>query len=247
MAIREKELLQAVQAHLQKDAHSPYVNELLGKELKGYDVYLWGGAVRDPLVNQLYNKDIHTTDFDLLVDDSKKEFPLSRLMAGLEGMVINSFGSPKWKPKPDIEIDIVPFSNAMMIRNKETEENSIGTMLKSCEFNTGAIAYLLNNPAIYSYGAIEAIRKKEVEIGYIKGASIAMLMSRLVLQPEKLGFTIGEKARKFIAERYSRALDQRIKAYLDYKQLGENYEHVVKSLRELQKKELSKSPESFRH
>ncbi len=233
--IKDPELIDSVQSNYRSSAHASYIDSLVNGLLKPYKIYLLGGAVRDPIINYLYDRNISTGDFDLLVDDSEREFPIIEMFRDLEGLTLNNFSSPKWKPEKGIEIDVVAFSNVTMIKNLESDDVSLETVLKSTDFNTGAIAYDMAKPTIYSYGALEAIKKQEIEIAYVKGLALNMLLSRLALQSEKLGFSLGPKAKKLIADKYTPQLDERIKYYLEYKEMPEKYDFVIKKLREITK------------
>src|SRR4030043_360726 len=173
--IKDPELIDSVQSNYRSSAHASYIDSLVNGLLKPYKIYLLGGAVRDPIINYLYDRNISTGDFDLLVDDSEREFPIIEMFRDLEGLTLNNFSSPKWKPE------------------------------------------------------------KGIEINYVKGLSLNMLLGRLVLHSEKLGFSLGPKAKKLIAEKYTPQLDERIKYYLDYKEMPEKYDFVIKKLREIKK------------
>jgi len=224
------ELVNPVSENLAGSRYHSYVNRVVNDVLREYSSYLWGGAVRDPIVRAKYGQNDETRDFDILVDDSQDRIDFKKLLQGLGDIFYTRLGSPKWRPENGLEIDIVPFSNATRLRNGEQLPVSLNTALRSCEFTTSAIAYGLQDRTVYSYGALEGIGKREIDLLYPDGEEAHILMCKLVLQTERLGFERGPKATRLIVEGYSPDLDTRIKRYMEYKGLEAKFEHVVEEL-----------------
>jgi tRNA nucleotidyltransferase/poly(A) polymerase len=229
---RDQRFIDAIQRNLEESPYCKYVERVL-EILDGKVVYLWGGAVRDPIVRELYGLNFETRDFDLTVDDSKEKVDLWRLFKGLKGMYSSRFGTPKWRPIKGLEIDIGPFSAATILKRKTLPIN-LETILISVDVTTSAIAYGLKDKTIYSVKALEDIKKKEVNVLHPYGDDPSALMCRLVLQADHLGFKIGEKGRSHIAERYSPDLDGRIRRFLEYKGVKRRFPFIVRRLRHIQ-------------
>lgn len=230
---QDPELVNPIRENLAGNRYQSYINRIIDDILREYTTYLWGGAVRDPIVKAKYGRNGETKDFDILVDDSQGRIDFKRLLRGLTDVFYNRFGSPKWRPENGLEIDISSFSNATRLRNCEGLPVSLDTALQSCDFTTSAIAYSLGDKIVYSCGAIEGIEKQEIDVLYPKGDEAHILMCRIVLHAEKLGFTKGQLATRLIAEGYSCELDSHIKGYMKYKGLETKFEHVVEELRRI--------------
>jgi hypothetical protein len=227
------ELVNPVSENLARSRYHSYVMRVVNEILREYPSYIWGGAVRDPIIRAKYGRNGETKDFDILVDDSQGRIDFRKLLVGLQDVFYTRFGSPKWRPENGLEIDIAPFSNATRLRNGERLPVSLDTALKSCDFTTNAIAYHFGEGSVYSYGAIEGIDKQEIDVLYPKGEEAHILMCRAVLLGERLGFKKGPVATKLIVEGYSPNLDAHIKRYLEYKKVKAKFEHVVEELRRI--------------
>ena len=228
------EFTQAVENNLKGSKFYEHVNKTLSRILQYHDAYLWGGSVRDPIVRSLYgNGEIpETRDFDILVDDSDGKINFKKLLYGLGEMHQTRFMSSKLRPANGLEIDVVPFSNSSRLLNGEELPVSLETVLTGCEFTSSSIAYGLKDRRIYSNGAIESIKSKQIELLYAYEAS-HILMSRLVLQLRRLDFKIGERAKKLVIDNYSPELDKYIMEYLEYKKIQNEFSFVVERLREI--------------
>jgi hypothetical protein len=227
------EVVNPVSENLAGSRYHSYVNHVVNEVLGEYPSYLWGGAVRDPIVRAKYGRNGETKDFDILVDDSQGRIDFRKVLKSLGDIFYTRLGSPKWRPENGLEIDIAPFSNATRLRNGEQLPISLDTALQSCEFTTSAIAYGLQDRAVYSCGALEGIDKQEIDLLYPEGEEAHILMCRVVLQSERLGFERGQKATGLIVEGYSPNLDNHIRRYMDYKGLEAKFEHVVEQLRQI--------------
>ena len=229
----DSELVNAVRDNLGESGYYPYVDKVVNDVLGKYHSFLLGGAVRDPIIRLKYGVSNEVRDFDILVDDSQEEIDFKRLLSGFDNMFYSRFGSPKWKPKKGLEIDIVLFSNAMSLRGGKDLPVSVDTILTSVDITTSAIAYSLRDNVIYSCGAMEAIENREVDILRPNKNDAHVLMCRMVLHAKKLGFKIGQKGINHIAEGYSPDLDILIKEYMEYKGFQDKFELVVEKLREI--------------
>jgi hypothetical protein len=228
------ELVGAVENNLEESRFHEYVNRTLSRILQYHDAYLWGGSVRDPVVKSMYgNGNIpETRDFDVLVDDSEGRIDFKKLLEGLGEMYQTRFMSSKLRLVNGLEIDVAPFSNSSRLLNGENLPICLETVLTGCEFTSSALAYRLRDRTIYSNGAIESIRSKEIELLYAYEAP-HILMSRLVLHERRLNFTIGERAKRLVVDNYSPELDKSIREYLEYKKLQDDFSFVVERLREI--------------
>jgi tRNA nucleotidyltransferase/poly(A) polymerase len=229
---RYRGFVDAIKRNLEESPYHEYVARVL-EILYGKTVYLWGGAVRDPIARELYGLDFETRDFDLTVDDSKERIDLRRLLKELEGVQYSRFGTPKWKPKKGLEIDVGPFSAGTIFKRVNLPIN-LETTLISVDVTTSAIAYGLADETIYSVEALGDIKKKEVNVLNPYGEEPSALMCRLVLHADHLRFEIGEKGRAYISERYSPDLDEGIRRFLKYKGVKRLFPFVVRKLRQIQ-------------
>lgn len=227
------ELVNPVSENLAGSRYHSYVDYVVNKVLRKYQVYLFGGAVRDPIVKAKYGQNEETRDFDILVDDSQGRIDFKNILKGLGDIFYTRLEAPKWRPENGLEIDIVPFSNATRLRNGEQLPISLDTALQSCEFTTSAIAYGLRDEAVYSCGALEGIDKKEIDLLYPYGEEAHILMCKVILHSEKLGFEMGPKVTELIVEGYSPDLDTHIKKYMEYKGSEAKFEQVVEQLRQI--------------
>lgn len=231
--LQDERFSRAIQQNLEESPFFEYVQRVIDA-LKGENVYFWGGAVRDPIVNVLYGLDYETRDFDLTIDDSEKEMDFRKIFNGFGGIYYSRHGTPKWKPINGLEVDIGPFSAATIYKRQPKLPRNLETALVSVDITTSAIAYDLEDGLIYSVEALEGIQKKEVDILYEHGEEQAVIMCRLILHGNKLDFEIGQKGRKFITERYSSNQDGNIKRYLEYKKLEGLSSFVIGRLKRIQ-------------
>lgn len=231
--LKDERFSGAIQQNLEESPFFEYVQRVINA-LKDKKVYFWGGAVRDPIVKVLYGLDYETRDFDLTIDDSEKDIDFRKIFNGFEGVYYSRHGTPKWKPINSLEIDIGPFSAATIYRRQPKLPKNLETALISVDITTSAIAYDLENKIIYSVEALEGIQRKEVDILYEYGEEPAVIMCRLILHGNKLNFGIGQKGRKFIAERYSSNQDGNVKRYLEYKKLEGLSSFVIGRLKRIQ-------------
>lgn len=233
------EIVNPVRENLAGSKYHSYVNHIVNEVLREYPTYLWGGAVRDPIVREKYGRNGETKDFDILVDDSQGRIDFKSALKGLGDLFYTRLGSPKWRPENGLEIDIAPFSNATRLRNGEQIPISLDTALQSCEFTSSAIAYGLRDEAVYSCGALEAINKQEIDLLYPNGEEAHILMGKVILHAEKLGFEKGPRITRLIMDGYSPELDNHIRRYMEYKGLEAKFEYVVEQLRQIKARALS--------
>jgi tRNA nucleotidyltransferase/poly(A) polymerase len=229
---RDRSFIDAIQRNLENSRYHRYLERVL-EILEDRVVYLWGGAVRDPIVREMYDQKVETRDFDFTVDDSEKRIDLNRLLVGLEGLTSSRFGTPKWKPAKGLEIDIWPFSAGTIFRIKNLPVN-LENVLRSVDVTTSALAYGIDDKTIYSVEALNDIERKEVNVLNQYGEDPSALMCRLVLQSHRLKFEVGKKGRVYVAKRYSPDLDLGIKRYLNYKGAKPLFNFVVRRLRQIQ-------------
>lgn len=227
--ITDHTLVTAVHETLETSPYKPYIRNILDR-LQGRNCYLVGGIVRDAIVNAQHHCSLSPTDADLLVDDSDGTFQLGNTFYGPE-ITINRFGTIKWRPQKELEIDISVFSNANALRQGHRKPCSLETSLTSCDFTTSSLAYDLNTKTLYNYRALEDIRKKTVDLLFESADEPSVLMTRLILHAEKLQFSLGLNAVSFIANSYTPSSDNLIAHYLSYKNKSSELEFVVSELR----------------
>jgi len=234
--IREPRYINAIETYLKNDPHNKYVEQLF-QTFDNHEIkyYIYGGAIRNPITEQIHDRHIPTSDIDILIDDSEKDINIEELLKYLDGKIYTtSLGSPRWKPEDELQIDIVKLSNATILKHDQNLPVSLETTLKSCDFTPSAIAYDPKEKATYSYGAIEAIYNQEFELLYTKDLHPEALMCNLILKSGNTGFSIGPKAKTLILEEYNPDLDQKIKDYMTHKGTEDKTEHIIDRLQEIQ-------------
>ncbi len=176
------------------------------RRFQGVDLFFWGGAVRDPILEGLDGQHRPIYDIDVLVDDSAGDVALAERLEGVEGKVdYNRFGNPKWRPLPDenFDIDIVPLSRTNLTHlDPSRYPTSIRNAIAGCDLTTSAIAYDLQTGVIHDHGALAALKREEVGINYEHADRPHVLMTRLVLHADRFGFGLDQSAREFIADHY---------------------------------------------
>lgn len=234
--VKDQEYMGAVQQRLEHSLYRVYVEHAVSDILRGRVCYLFGGVVRDAVVQAKYRRDIPMGDVDILVDDEVEPINLFQLFAQEKGVSANRFGTIKWKPREDIEIDVTRFTNAKPIREGERTDATLELMLSRCDFTTSSIAYGMHDEQIYDHAALEAIDKQEVDIlGGDKSGIVTM--TKLILHADKLGFKLGPSGMRLIEERYSPARDaEMIQTYLGYKGKIDQFEQVTRRLGAIAKK-----------
>lgn len=227
--IRDKELVKVVQDNLNCHPSIKYVNHLISEIPEEDSFYFWGGAVTVPLVNFFYNQSYGVNDFDILIYLSDHSFDILSLFKNKKNVSLNRFNHPKWRPVKDIEIDVCPADS--FSKDGELIQPELEDILKRCDLTTGSIAYDPKNRIVYDLECLGGIKKKEVDILNNDSDKDYVLMTRLILQSDKLEFKIGPKGIAFIRENYHPRLNGKIREYLDYKKIPEEIrEKVILSL-----------------
>jgi len=225
-------LIETVKRELDTHPHKALLNQVVNKVLAGRKCYLWGGAVRDPLIKQRYGRNGHINDFDVLVDDAEEAIDFETIFKGESNVYVNRFGTVKWKPVDGFDIDVSRFSNANIVKTGKFPA-SLDTSLRSCDFNTSAIAYDLADGTIYDHSALDGIEKQEVDLLEHAGDEPHVMMARLILHADKFGFTIGPRGIALIEEGYTPKLDDSILGYLKYKGLEDKQAYILQRLSEI--------------
>ncbi len=229
--ISDPKYVDAVRHNLENSLYYPSLRLVLSRFEK-FPLFLWGGAVREPVLKVIYpdlnNSEI--SDFDFIVDDSENKVVFENHLKDIKSVVLNRYGHPKWKIKKYLEIDIGLFSDANKLRRGEDADICIETVVEGADLDTSAIAYDIKNQCIYSYGAFEAYKKKEVDINYPEGNDPLAQMIRAILHAEKLGFRLGKKAVQLIQTKYSPELKKDIRYMLMYWQKQMKYDFLISSL-----------------
>lgn len=190
--------------------------------LEGFDLYLYGGAVRDSILRRGPTK-----DFDFLVNDNGRTEEFNERCRNLDELKFSRYGCPKWSPN-GLEFDLVAFSNAIWDKSYEGEI-TVDKVLSRCDLTTSAIAFDLENEIIHDCGALESYEGAEVELLY-PGGKPPRQLARIVLHANRLGFGIGAKARAYIKEHYPTTPYEEIKEYLSYKGWDNHTEEVLRAL-----------------
>jgi tRNA nucleotidyltransferase/poly(A) polymerase len=225
-------LVSVVQEEIMSDSHSGYLDHVLDGVLVGMNCYLWGGAVRDPILRRMYGVEGHIKDFDILIDDSQLEVDLVKLFNDESNIFYNRFGTLKLKPGDGIELDIARFSDIHRV-NESRENITIEKILESCDLSTGAIAYDVKKGVIYEFSALDSIKNRVIEVLDHANDESHVLMTKLVLHSDKFGFRIGDSGIRLISANYSPKMEENIRNYLAYKGLQRKQDYVINTLSEI--------------
>jgi len=233
--VKNPGLITAVEQTISASPQGEYHAKLF-QALKDYDLYLYGGAIRDILSGIINRKKNKITDFDWLVDDNAKPYH-EQLLKSFPGMQKNRFGNLKWVPIEGVEMDLIPFSKTHIVMGKKGEEQKTGLtiddILLASDFTPNSAAYDLRRKVIHNYQAIQAINSRIFELNQHKDYD-HVILAKIILQSEKLGCEIGPRAQQFIARKYSPELNKQIREYLSYKKKVGRYNHVISRLRNVQ-------------
>ncbi len=232
--IDNERFVKRIQDNLENSQFYPYVVRVF-ERLQGLKVYMWGGAVRDPIVQKLHGTSFEMRDFDFTIDDSQTPINFSQLFAGFGDTVITRHNTIKWKPEIGFEIDIGKFSIANIYKRNPDLPRNLCNTLKSVDVTTSANAYDLETRLIYSEKGLEGIEKKEVDVLYQLDQKPVSIMCKLVLHSHKLKFNIGPKGLAYIAHHYSKAMDDKVRQQLVYKQQEEKFPFVKQKLEEIKR------------
>jgi hypothetical protein len=227
--IKDERIDRAIETVLYESGGKDYADELKSR-FQDVPFYYWGGLVRGAVFRALYGFNGKTKDIDVIIDDSKKSVDLFERMNGLNNVQSTRFGTPKWKPEKGMEIDLSTFEDSS--KTKGFSKLNIKNVLKHCDFTPSAIAYCPKTKTLYSYGAIESIKNKEIDLNF-SGDETCVLLARMILLSNKLMFKIGKKAIDYIKQNYSSKQDNQIKTYLEYKNNTEQYNTIIRTLKQI--------------
>ncbi len=149
--------IQAVSQSLQNSEFTQALTYLKQTLLSNKKWYIIGGAVRDPLVTHIHNTKTHTRDLDIIIDESENPKPvnLKEMFASESHVSTTSFGSIRWNPHPNVEIDITTTDNANV--KSSNGRGTLNTWLRSCDFTTSSLAYNPFSQTIYEFKALKGI------------------------------------------------------------------------------------------
>jgi hypothetical protein len=226
--ITDPRIVNAVRAYVESSAWYTYVQQVLERTDK--PAYLWGGAVRDPLLKLLIGLEKEKGDVDMVLDISLEE--AEAITATLSPKTTNRFHTVKWLPEPELEIDISCFLNGNRVRY-EGVAPTLEHAVTGCDLRTSALAYNLRHPAVYSDGAVQAIQERTTGIHYERSEPLPILMTRVVLHAEYLQFAIDPATQRFIRQHYNPEQDIVIRNYLRYKRKESLYNLVIATLQSI--------------
>jgi len=216
--------------------------------------YFWGGVIRDAIAEEIHGQAIWIRDHDLIVDDSKEPISLNNSLRGFRRVLpsytnrfkrpIQANNTPSY-PNARVEspqgnhVDIGLFSNANRLRKGECIAVCMETVLTGTDFTPSALMYDPQKGLIYSFGAIEAIKKKEVDIGYEQASTPARMMAKGVTLADKLNFSLGPRFVEFVEDNFSNQLESDIHRAL--KDRGEKHymDTVMETLSHYAKNKIS--------
>lgn len=224
---------------LEKSSGYDYLGKFILPNLAAYTIYLWGGSLRDSVVEQILGKEFdENRDIDILVDDSQLEADLKNLLGHLDNISFYKNGISKIKIGKDFTIDISKFSNSQEFHNipyvgfNKASILNPEEVLKKCDFTVNSMMYDLGKNVIYDYLALDDIRSQQIDLLCPREKPYT-LMCRIILLSEKLGFKIGNNAKKFIAMNYHKELDDDIQSYMNYRGSINKYQFLIERLREI--------------
>lgn len=207
--------------------------EMIFDAFSDYHVFEMGGSVRNAVISEWYGIPFSIRDLDFLIDDSKEDIDLFRICReySFPGEIKSNFyGTVKWTID-DFDIDISKFSSG----NKN--EPSIENWLRGCDFNICGIVYSHDSGKIYSYGALEGIKEKNIVLIKPEYGRPEATMVRAVDFERKLsgiGFRLDQSIVDYVLSEYSDGVDDRIKKYMEYKKMpNELYPRIISRLKEI--------------
>ena len=205
-------MIRVVQAAIDENPYRRELEVLLDK-VKDYDHFYWGGIVRNGVLKYMHGIDIASNDIDLILEASTKDHgslktvDFEKLLQGFQGIIMNRYGLPKWKPKQGVEFDISAFSECNKARVYGSTDLDITAIVEGCDLTTSAIAFDPREKKIYSYRAIESYATRTIDINFPEGSEPCALLPRLLLHSKKLGFGIGEESRRYISNFYDNGIE----------------------------------------
>jgi tRNA nucleotidyltransferase/poly(A) polymerase len=235
--IEDSSLIEAVKKSLHQGPYCSIVKELCEGVLKNHPVFLIGGAVRNPLIKAIHSENREPSDYDLLVDDSTKPIDFRKFLDDNFDLVYNRFGNIKLRNETGLSVDIVSFSRKKLyIDGNHGENPTLDAILQSGDFVMSSLAFDLDNEVIHSYGALQDIKNRKINILRVTETE-STVMSRAVLYERKLAFNICEETKSFIAQKYSPKMNDEIRKYLEYKNKSKDYNYAIGRLRQISEEE----------
>jgi hypothetical protein len=222
-----------------KKTRNPFDNGIMCLQFSDVDYYIWGGFVRDSLIKHFHNTNLKPSDIDYLVDTEtgrgKKFYSNHPFSKRFEDW---TFCDQTKKNICTIWFCLEPFDFGSLDFNKKMLINAnaprgLEHNLSSCDLNTSAIAYSPKKDEFYDCGAINAIKKREVDLLWTKDNKPIDTLSRLVSHAHKLNFDIGQRGINYIKEKYSNELDSKIIHYLTCRSKANLIEPVLSKLKKI--------------
>ena len=158
---------------------------------------IFGGALRNFIINQFYGKSPPTIDIDIVISGLEKEFSIEKILAG-EKFKNTDFGGVRWYPKgSSFSFDLSLLDNFLPIK-KFNLEPDIHNLLATIDFDVNALIFEVKENHFYEKEAINAIKEKTIGFNAQKTYDKGFLAYRLLLIRHKIGFFPSREAFRFL-------------------------------------------------
>ncbi len=193
-------------------------------------IFIWGGFIRDCIVEKEYGLSIQTKDLDLLVDDLSFEKKTNHL----ERRIFSGKGSLKLTSL-NFNIDILNLQEIYFLNQTPPLEKNLENALKGVDFSTSSLAYNLKSGHLYNYRALQDIYKKEINVlnNYMK---VGPTIAKLIIHANKMNFNLGKSAKEYIKNNYSEKIEGDILEYLGIKNQTSFFPTIKEEIGNLLKK-----------
>jgi hypothetical protein len=158
---------------------------------------IFGGALRNFIINQCYGKSPPTIDIDIVISGLEKEFSIEKILAG-EKFKNTDFGGVRWYPKgSSFSFDLSLLDNFLPIKKFHLEPD-IDNLLATIDFDVNALIFEVKENHFYEKEAINAIKEKTIGFNAQKTYDKGFLAYRLLLIRHKIGFFPSREAFRFL-------------------------------------------------
>jgi hypothetical protein len=206
------------------------------------DYYIWGGFIRDSLIESIHGDEINPNDVDYLIDHYDERYsglPYDIRFSDFE--CVKKLGPDVfrvWVAGSSYDFTNMRFNKARVLDPKKKtmdpkKPRGLEYNLACVDLDTCAIAYSPERDLFYDGGAIDAIRKRKIDVMYVDDMRHHYALSRLVMHTDKLGFDVGEKSLKYVQDNYSPELDSKIVKYLESRRFSGKIDLVLGKLKKL--------------
>jgi hypothetical protein len=146
---------------LRNDPQRMILHELTNILSKNSKFYIYGGYIRDLMIEYHHNIRLQKKDIDIIVDS---DIPLDPLLAQLPGNIgKTSFGGTRWYPfsKYHLYVDIWRIQDNINIKMQNITPTIVNA-ISGPVFNLNRICFDLIKQELIEYEALSGIKKKQI-------------------------------------------------------------------------------------